>query len=63
MSHCAEKCKRDPFGFINIHSVAKFQKLEGGPFRGIKHFRKKAARCRKNIKGGLFSPVRLCRFP
>ena len=52
MSHCAEKCKRDPFGFINIHSVAKFQKLEGGPFRGIKHFRKKSGTVPKKYKGG-----------
>ena len=36
--HSAEKCKkRDPFGFINIHSVANYQKnSKGGPFGDIK---------------------------
>ena len=42
-SHSAEKCKRgDPSGFINIHSVAKYQKK----------IRKKVAQCRKKSKGG-----------
>ena len=30
-SHNAENCKRRPFRFFNIHSVAKFQKIEGRP--------------------------------
>ena len=33
MSHSAEKCKRgDPLGFINIHSVAKYQKTRRESF-------------------------------
>ena len=31
-SHNAEKTERAPFGIFNIHSVAKHQKIEGGPF-------------------------------
>ena len=27
-----ENRKEDPLGFFNIHSVAKLQKIEGGPF-------------------------------
>ena len=31
MPHSAEKCKRgDPLGFINIYSVAKYQKTRKG---------------------------------
>ena len=38
-SHSAEKCKRGTlWDFLNIHSVAKYQKLMGGT---IKKFRKK----------------------
>ena len=29
-SHNAEKLKGDPLGFFNIHSVGKYQKIEGG---------------------------------
>ena len=33
MSHSAEKCKSgDPLGFINIYSVAKYQKTRKGDF-------------------------------
>ena len=41
--HSAEKFeRRDPLGFINIRSAAKYQnKLKGGPFEGIKKFSKK----------------------
>ena len=41
MSHSAEKCKRgDPLGFINIHSVAKYQEtLRGDSFETLKNFR------------------------
>ena len=28
--------REDPLGFFNIHSVAKLQKNEGGPFGGKK---------------------------
>ena len=31
-SHNAENCKRGLFEILNIHSFAKFQKIEGGPF-------------------------------
>ena len=52
MSH-AEKCKRgDPSGFINIHSVAKYRKIEGGPFETLKNFsKKKSHKAEKNPKG------------
>ena len=43
----------DPSGFINLHSVAKYQKnSKAGPFGDIKKiFEKKVAQCRKNPKG------------
>ena len=46
MSHAAEECKRgDPLGFINIHSVANYQKTRrGDPFQ-TKNFGKKVAQC------------------
>ena len=46
MSHSAEKCKRgDPLGFINIYSVAKYQKTQkGDSFETLKNFRKKIER-------------------
>ena len=46
-SHSAEKCKSGTlWDFLNIHSVAKYQKLMGGT---IKKFRKKSvSHCRKN---------------
>ena len=54
MSHSAEKCKRgDPLGFINIYSVAKYQKSrKGDSFETLKNFRKKVAQCGKKSKGG-----------
>ena len=36
------KCK-SPLGFNNFHSVAKYQKLEGGPFPEIKNVSKKVS--------------------
>ena len=41
MSHSAEKCKRgNPLGFINIYSVAKYQKTrKGGSFETLKNER------------------------
>ena len=39
--------KRDPLGFFNIHSDAKHQKNEGGPF-GENNFRKKSHNAEKN---------------
>ena len=45
----------DPLGFSNIHSVAKQQKIEGGPF-GEKSFRKKSLAVPKKIgRGTLWS--------
>ena len=54
MSHSAEKCKRgDPLGFINIYSVAKYQKTrKGDSFETLKDFRKKSRTMpEKNRKG------------
>ena len=42
--HSAEKCKRrDVLGFLKLQFVAKYQKIEGGPFGDKKTF----AQCRK----------------
>ena len=38
-------------GFFNIHSVAKHQKIEGGPFGEF--FPEKVSQCRKKLKGDL----------
>ena len=53
MSHSAEKCKRgDPLGFINIYSVAKYQKTrKGDSLETLKNFRKKSHNAEKNRKG------------
>ena len=42
MSHSAEKCKKgDSLGFMNIYSVAKYQKTrKGDSFETVKNFRK-----------------------
>ena len=46
-SHKDENCeRRDPSRFFNIHSVAKFQKIEGGLFGVFK----KSSRKTKNEK-------------
>ena len=43
MSHSAEKVKGGPLGFVNIHSVAKYQKTRrGDSFETSKIFRKKS---------------------
>ena len=42
--------KRDPLGLFNILSVAKHQKIEGGPFDDF--FSKKVSRCRKKTERG-----------
>ena len=47
-SHNAEKLKGDPFGFFNIHSVAKHEKIEENKNF---HFREKISQCRKKLKG------------
>ena len=49
----------DPLGFFNIHSVAKLQKIEGGPFRG-ENFLKKSRTMPKKSKVGPFGLVRYC---
>ena len=56
--------RRDPLGFINIHSVAKYQKLEGGDsFETLKNFRKKISHsAEKKLKGGPFGLFRFCRL-
>ena len=51
-SHNAEKnWKGDRSGFSNIPSVAKHQKMQGGPF-GEKNSEKNVSQCRKKLKGG-----------
>ena len=52
MSHSAEKCKRgDPLGFINIYSVARYQKTrKGDSFETF--FEKKSHNAEKKSKGG-----------
>ena len=49
--------------FLNIHSVAKYQKIEGGPFGDIKKFAKKKSHkaeitCTKNFGRGRDSSPR-----
>ena len=52
MSHSAEKCKKGTLGFINIYSVAKYQKTrKGDSFETLKNFQKKS-QCRKKIERG-----------
>ena len=46
--------KGDPLGFINIHSVAKYQKTRrGNSFETLKKFRKKFRTVPKKIERGL----------
>ena len=52
MSQCRKIERSDLLGFFNIHSVAKHQKVEGGPFG--ENFSKKSHNAEKN-KGGPFS--------
>ena len=53
-SHNAKKTKReDPLGFFNIHSVAKLQKIERGPFRE-EFFFEKSRTVPKQSEGGTF---------
>ena len=59
--------KRGPFGplgFINIHSVAKYQKTRrGDSFETLKNFRKKFRHSAENkLKGGPFGLFRFCRL-
>ena len=48
-----KKLKGDPWGFFNIHSVAKHQEIEGETVWGM-FFRKKATML-KTLEGGPFS--------
>ena len=59
--HNAKKTEReeDPSRFFKIHSVAKLQRNEGGPFGDLKKNEKKVAQCEKST-GGLFGPGRYC---
>ena len=54
MSHSAEKCKRgDSLGFINIYTVAKYQKTrKGDSFETLKNFRKKFRTVPKKNESG-----------
>ena len=46
-------------GFINIYSVAKYQKTrKGDSFETLKNFRKKLHNAEKNRKGGPFCTTR-----
>ena len=48
--HSAKKSERgDPLGFFNIHSVAKYQQNEGGPFEDIKKFSQKSYKAEKGV--------------
>ena len=52
-SHSTEKCKSDPLGFLNIHYVAKYHKIAGGPFGDIwRNFENKSHSAEQNWKGG-----------
>ena len=63
-SHNAGNCEGgDPLRFFNIHSVAKFQKIEGGLF-GVfnkKNFEKKQKM--RNFNGSLTVPKNLKKGP
>ena len=62
MSHSAKNVKGDPLGFINIYSVAKYQKTrKGDSFDTLKNFRKKSQNAEK-IERGPFSLARFCRL-
>ena len=53
MSHSAEKCKRgDPFGFINIHSAAKYQKTPRGTLWGHSKILEKKPHSAEKIQWG-----------
>ena len=54
--------KGDPFGFFNVHPVAKYQKNEGGHFGDIKKIRKKSHKAEKGA-GKSHSAKKLERGP
>ena len=45
--------------FLNIHCVAKYQKIGGGPFGDIEKIAKKASQSRKNIAQKFWSRAKL----
>ena len=51
--------KGGPLGFFNIHSVAKHQKIEGGPFEDFKKFRKNSLTKPKKGRGKSHSAEKL----
>ena len=64
-SHNAEKLKGGPLRFSNMHSVAKHQKMQGGPFEEKnfeKKIQKKGLAVPKKIERGdsLVSPGMVC---
>ena len=57
-SHNAEKTERgDPLGFFNIHSVGKYQKIEGGFFGGNFFFKKKSHRAENTPREYPLAPL------
>ena len=55
-SHSAEKCKRGTlWDFLNIHSVAKYQKLMGGTIKKIR--KKSVSQCRKKEESLIVSKM------
>ena len=61
---CRKIKKEGPLRFINMHSVAKYQKTQSGTLWDITKFSKKSRTVsKKNGKWGIFSPVRFCRLP
>ena len=54
MSQCRKMQKGDPLGFINIHSVAKYQKTRRGSLWGHEKIFEEKHSAEKNRKGGLF---------
>ena len=60
VSQCRKTEREDPLGFLNAQSVAKHQKIEGGPI-AEKKFRKKVSHCQENgRRNSLVSPVMVC---
>ena len=45
--------RRDPFDFFSFHSVAKYQKIEGGPFEDREKFFEKSHIAEKMKEGTL----------
>ena len=59
-SHSAKKSeRRDPLGFFNIRSVAKYQKRKGGIFGDMKKIAKKKSHSRNNMHKKFWSKARL----